>query len=164
MFLHALKTAFSQRSSWIIAASAAIFLFSIFTVLPTFTAPNTTVASQLRSLRTVELFAQIGVSLSTGLLMSLQIFVFRQSKLRREKISAAGKGMFGGLTGMIGGMFTAASCASCLTTVLGFLSVGTLVTLLEYQWEIFFGSIILLLLAIYLTARKIEGVCGSCQV
>lgn len=93
----------------------------------------------------------------------MQIFNFRNSGTR-TKLGSLGKGGLGGYTGVVGALFATASCASCLFAILGFLGFSTLIFLVNIRWYIVIGAIFLLLVSIYFSAKKINGVCEYCRI
>ncbi|MEK7500952.1 MAG: hypothetical protein AAB642_02390, partial [Patescibacteria group bacterium] len=70
----------------------------------------------------------------------------------------------GGLGALFAGIAGTAFCASCLAPLFALFGIGFggVVFVLEYRFYFVFGITLLMLTAIYLTARKINKVCNSC--
>ncbi|MBI2671420.1 hypothetical protein HYX16_00640 [Candidatus Woesearchaeota archaeon] len=88
----------------------------------------------------------------------MQIFSYKQAKS-----FSPGRTAVGGGSAVVAALFGTASCASCLVAVLGFLGIGTVFFLVEYQWFIVGLAILIMLVSLYLTSLKLNGVCNSCK-
>jgi hypothetical protein len=65
---------------------------------------------------------------------------------------------------LFAGIAGTASCSSCLAPLFALFGIGFggVIFVLEYRFYFVVGISILMLIAIYLTARKINNVCNSC--
>lgn len=88
----------------------------------------------------------------------MQVFSYRQAKLY-----SSGKTAVGGGSAVIAALFGTASCSSYLAGVFGFLGIGTVFFLVEYQWLIVGIAILIMLVSLYFTSLKLNGVCESCK-
>ena len=88
-------------------------------------------------------------------MISMQIYNYKLKK----SIKKAGGAVAGGFSGFIAGIFGTASCASCVAAIFGFLGLGTVFFLIEYQWYIVGISLLFILLSIYFTSLSIEKDC-----
>ena len=70
----------------------------------------------------------------------------------------------GGLGALFAGIAGTAFCASCLAPLFALFGIGFggVIFVLNYRWYFVVVITLLLLIAIYLTARKINKVCASC--
>lgn len=97
-----------------------------------------------------------------ALFLTMQIYAFRQKK--RVGVGTAAGGVGGGLGTFLAGIAGTASCASCLAPLFALFGIGFGSTLfvLEYRFYLLAAVILLMLIAIYLTARKITNLCSLC--
>ena len=83
---------------------------------------------------------------------------------QKQKIGGAGTATAGGLGALFAGIVGTAFCASCLAPLFAIFGIGFggVIFVLEYRFYFVAGITLLILIAIYLTARKINKVCTSC--
>jgi len=133
----------------------SLFL-AIFILLPTYLTPGNTLKFQLIEVFTYwNYIMMILISASLGLMISMQIY----SHKLKNSMKNTGKGVVGGFSGFVAGIFGTAACSSCVAAIFGFLGLGTVFFLIEYQPYIVIGSLLLVLISIYLTAKGIERGC-----
>lgn len=75
----------------------------------------------------------------------------------------SGSAAIGGGSAFVATLFGTVSCASRLTAVFGLLGIGTVLFLVKYQWIIVSIAIALMLISLYLTSLKLNGVCNTCK-
>jgi hypothetical protein len=139
-----------------------IFWFLLY--IPVRTIPGNDFAFQV-SLLTVKDRILLGtLSLLTALSILMNIYVLRNKPGAQTGLATAGQGGTGLLSGVIGSVFGTATCASCVASIFGFLGVGGVFFLLQYRSWITTASIILILVSLYFTSRKVLGICESCKV
>lgn len=138
--------------------------FFIFVFIPTVTIPGNSIDFQL-SIFTTRDYVLLGIlSLLTSLFLVIQIFIFRNSLNSKARLSTIGKGGIGGYAAVVASVFGTASCSACLFALFGFLGASTLLFLIQHQWYIVSGAIILILISLYFTARKVNGICDLCRI
>ena len=83
---------------------------------------------------------------------------------QKQKIGGAGTATAGGLGALFAGIVGTAFCASCLAPLFAIFGIGFggVIFVLEYRFYFVAGITLLMLITIYLTARKINKVCISC--
>ena len=94
-----------------------------------------------------------------GILFGLLVYSFKQkASFKKAGIgaAAAGSGFFAALIGT-------AACLSCLAALLGFLGVGTLIALLDYQLPIMVAGLLITLASIYVVSGSIVADCTDCK-
>jgi len=162
--LLAIKTVLSKK--WYLFSFLALvpLVFLFFVYIPVRSIPGNSLEFQLgifshRDYTTLTIF-----SLLTSLFLIMQAFIFRNSLNSKDKLVSLGKGGIGGYVAIIGSIFGTASCSSCLAALFGFLGFNTLLFLVERQWYIVSGAIILLLISLYFVSKKINGICDICRV
>lgn len=140
----------------------ALFLvfFALFVFIPVWTVLGNTLATQFEIFTARDYAVLVLFSSLSSLFITMQIFVMRHRK-KVEGISAA---TAGGLGALFAGIAGTAFCVSCLAPLFALFGIGFggVVFVLEYRWYFVVAITLLLLLAICLTARKINRVCVSC--
>lgn len=134
--------------------------FALFTLIPVWTVSGNTIATQLNIFTTRDYAVLILLSSLSSLFITMQTYVMRQQK----KIGGTGTAAAGGLSALFAGIAGTAFCASCLAPLFAIFGIGFGGTLfvLEYRWYFVAAITLIMLVAIYLTARKIRRVCTSC--
>lgn len=140
------------------------FTFFLFVMIPVWTIPGNALDFQLGIFSERDYILLVVLSLLTSLFLIMQIFVFKNSFTAKDRTSSLIRGGIGGYTAVIGSVFATAACSSCLFALFGFLGFGTLFFLLEHQWYILSGAIMLLLISLYFASKKVNGICDTCKV
>jgi len=132
----------------------------IFILLPTYLTPGNTLKFQLTEVFTFwNYIMMILISALLGLMISMQMYTHKLKKSMKN----TGKGVVGGFSGLVAGVFGTAACSSCVAAIFGFLGLGTVFFLIKYQPFIVGGSLLLVLISIYLTSVGIEKNCEVCK-
>jgi len=145
-----------------ITLSVAVFvtMFIFFILIPVFTVAGNTITAQL-AIFTVRDY--VVITLLSGL---YALFMTMHIYARRQRKGAGGTGttVGGGLGALFAGVAGTAFCASCLAPLFALFGVGFggVLFVLQYRFYFVVGISILMLIAIYLTARKIQNVCTTC--
>ena len=136
---------------WFVISS--ILFLILFLLLPVFLTPGNSLSFQLTEVFTpLNYVLMIFLSLLIGLMISMQFYV---NNIKRS-LKGTGKGIVGGFSGFVAGIFGTAACSSCIAAIFGFLGLSTVFFLIQYQWYIVGGSILLILISIYLLSNNIE--------
>lgn len=139
-------------------------IFFLFVLIPVKTIPGNDLMFQLSIFSTRDYILTTFLSILLSLFLAMQIFIFRGSANVKSRVSTLGSGGTSGFVAVVGSVFATAACSSCLFALFGFLGFNTLIFLLERQWYIVGGAIVLLLISLYFTSRKIDGICEVCDV
>lgn len=144
---------------FILLALFAIMLI-LFTLIPVWAVPGNTLATQLSIFRLQEYVLLVLLSSLSSLFLTLQIYVMREKKQFRGSGTAIG----GGIGALFAGVAGTAFCASCLVPFFAIFGIGFsgVVFVLEYRLYFVATITIFMLIAIYLTARKIGRNCSTC--
>lgn len=142
---------------------AAVF-FWLFLYIPVKVIPGNDFAFQFSILRPDDIFLLVLLSLLTALSLTIHFYLFRKKVSNKGITITIGSSLAGSTVGIVGSLFATASCAVCVATILGFLGVGTVFFLLAYRQLIISLSIVLLLVSLHFTARKVLGICDVCKV
>lgn len=156
--LTASKNVLSSRNYLIYFIVLAIAIFSLFVAIPTFLIPANSFSFQLKVFTARDYTLLSILSILTSLLIVMQVFTYKQAK-----ICSAGNIATSGGSAIVAALVGTASCASCLAAAFGFLGLGTVFFLVKYQWLVVSVAIILMLISLYVTSLKLNGVCDSCK-
>jgi len=134
--------------------------FALFVLIPVWTVPGNTLATQFDIFTARDYAVLILLSSLSSLFIAVQIYVMRE----RKEIVGAGTAVGGGLGALFAGIAGTAFCASCLAPLFAVFGIGFggVVFVLNYRLYFVVAITLLILIAIYLTARKIHKVCISC--
>lgn len=146
------------------------FLFLILTLLglavliliPVWVIAGNTIKLQLEIFTTRDYLVMLFLALLYALFLTMQAYAFRQKK--RVGVGTAAGGLGGGLGALLAGLAGTASCASCLAPLFALFGIGfgSTIFVLEYRFYLVAAVVLLMLIAIYLTARKIANLCLIC--
>jgi hypothetical protein len=151
-----------RRSAALLLALWAAF-FALMYMLPVQLIPGNDIQFQATVFDGTDYLELIVLSLLSALVLSMQIEIFR----RNRAALSPGAGAVGGvgiLSGILSSMFASASCALCIGGLLGFLSANTLVLLVQNKTPIFLAGTALLLVSLYLSSKRLNGVCEECAL
>jgi|GEM_PF-1867099 len=158
---HSAREVMRQKWSIILFVPIVLILWFLFITIPVFSIPSNTYAFQL-SLYTVKDYVILSFLALVGSLFFLtQVYSFKKSRAQK-KAGIALSGSVGGISGFFASIFGVASCPMCVASLFGFLGLGTVGFLVNYQWIIFAVSAFLVIVSLYFTARRVHTVCDSC--
>ena len=154
--ISASKEVLSSKNYLMVFVALTIAFSSVFVFIPILLIPANSLLFQL-SVFIIRDYALLStLSLLIGLMITMQVYSYKKTKQLQ-----AGKSIIGSSSGIIAGLFGTAGCSSCLASIFGFLGAGNVFFLLEHQTYVVTASIMLILISLYFTARKINcaGVC-----
>ena len=126
--IRASKQMLSKRNYLFTLIILSLVIFFIFILIPVFLIPANSLELQLTIFTIKDYVLLTILSILTSLLIVMQVFSYRQAE-----VCSPGKAVFGGGSAIVAALFWTASCASCLVAVFGFLGIGTVFFLVEYQ-------------------------------
>lgn len=134
--------------------------FALFVLIPVWTVLGNTLSTQLDIFTARDYAVLVLLSSLSSLFISMQGYVMRQ----KSKMGSMSTATAGGLGALFAGIAGTAFCASCLAPLFAIFGIGFggVVFVLEYRWYFVVAITLVMLVAIYLTARKISRVCTSC--
>ena len=138
----------------------SLFVFFLFVLIPTVSVPGNDFFYQLSLFSPLDFSVTVFLSILYALFVTMQIYVMRH----KGKIRDIGTTVGGGVGAIFAGVAGTAFCASCLAPLFALFGIGFggVLFILEYRFYFVTAIITLMLIAIYLTARKINNVCNSC--
>ena len=157
------RALFREKVYCLLLIPVGLVVFAIFVTIPAIAIPGNTLALQL-SLYTLQSYLTLGVlSVLAALFVLMNVYAYRRAKAAKERLGVIAKGGVGGVLGTLASIFGAATCPMCVGALFSFLGFGTVGFLVQYQWWVFFAALAFMLLALYFTSRKVNGVCASCM-
>lgn len=134
--------------------------FTLFVLIPVWAVSGNTLATQLGIFAARDYTVLVLLSALSSLFITMQVYVMRQ----KRKIRGMGTATAGGLGALFAGIAGTAFCASCLAPLFAIFGIGFggVIFTLEYRWYFVVAITLFMIVAIYLTARKIHKVCISC--
>ena len=150
------------------ALSAVVFVgfFGLFITLPILLEPGSVddityaVSWVIGFLNFQDYITITFLSLLYALFIPMQVYAIRQ----KREYKGVGTAVGGGIGTLFAGIAGTAFCASCLAPIFALFGIGFggVIFVLQYRFYFVIGIAILMLLAIYLTARKIQRACDTC--
>ena len=150
-----------KKTNYVYLFLASFFIFfALFVFIPVRTVLGNTLAIQLEIFTTRDYAVLVLLSSLSSLFITMQVYVMRQ----KRKIGGVGTTTAGGVGALFAGIAGTAFCASCLAPLFAIFGIGFggVIFVLEYRFYFVAGITLLMLIAIYLTARKINKICTSC--
>jgi len=145
----------------VLFGASAAGMFVLFVAIPVWVVPGNSFAFQL-SLFTFQDFIVLAfLSLLNSLFVTMQIYAMRMT---RAVVPGVATSAGGGASALFAGIAGTAFCASCLAPLFAFFGIGFggVIFVLEYRYYFVAVITLLMLIAIYLSARKINKICISC--
>lgn len=139
-------------------------VFFLLVSIPVLAIPYNSVGFQLKIFSARDWFLLIVLSVLFSLAAVMQVRSIALNRIARQRTDVVRNGIFGAAGTAIASIFGAASCASCVAAILGFLGFGTVLFLLQFRWMITIAAIGLMLVSLYFTSRKLNGLCTACDV
>ena len=162
--LSANKVVFNDKRYFLGFLAAAFVMFWLLLYIPIRTVPGNDLAFQLSILTPKDWFLFTILPALTALSVVMNSYIFRHKKSIQDGVSMVGQGGTGFFSGLIASVFGTATCASCVASIFGFLGFGGVLFLLQYRTYITTGAIILLLISLYFTSKRVLNACESCRI
>lgn len=169
--LSASKLVFSDKRYVFGFLVAAFAIFWLFLYIPIKTIPGNDLAFHLSILTSKDWFLFIALSTLTALSIVMNVYIFKNKhsfsmnkRSVQDGVSMAGQGGTGFLSGIVASVFGSVTCSSCAASIFGFLGVGGVLFLLQYRTFITTAAIILMLVSLYFTSKRVLNACDKCRV
>jgi len=160
----AIKQIIKKPSYLFLCAGVAMAFLILLIAVPVISIPGNNLAFRLSifSMRNYILMAFLAVLF--GLNLTLQVYSFRQKQDAKKLSQSVAGGASSGIAGIFGAVVGTAACSSCLAFLFGLIGLGTgsVFFVLKNQSYFLIGTIAVMLISLYLSARKINKVCVSC--
>lgn len=157
---YGIREPFKNKNYITLSLGLFFVFFALFVLIPVWTVSGNTLATQLGIFTTRDYVVVVLLSSLSSLFITMQAYAMRQERNARS----VGTATAGGLGALFAGIAGTAFCASCLAPLFAIFGIGFggVVFVLEYRWYFVVAITLIMLVAIYLTARKINRVCNSC--
>lgn len=134
----------------------------LYTSIPIFITPGNSLSLFLQITPWWALILIGALALCMGLLISMQIYLWKNvQNLAFHEVST---GLGAGLSSFISGLFSSATCVTCISTLFSFfLPPAGVLLLFDYRWWITGIGLLSVLLSLFLTSRRMMDKCQSCN-
>ncbi|NNM83691.1 hypothetical protein HKL94_00510 [Candidatus Parcubacteria bacterium] len=155
-------TLFATWNYRILAIASGAIFFILPLLIPVWIVPSNTLAFELSLMRPANYLLLSLLAIASGLLVAMNIFLLRQ---RRERALAVGSGGMGIVSALVGGVvMTSCGCGGGLIIGLLGLGAGSTSFIVGNQLYIILAALLITLVGLYLSARKVAGICQTCEV
>ena len=156
-----IRAPFRENTYRVLFIAAFAGMFALFTLIPALTVVGNTIAAQLEIFTARDYAIVALLSGLYALFITMQVYVLRQKKTIDSSVGAT---IGGGVGALFAGVAGTAFCASCLAPLFALFGIGLggVLFVLEYRFYFVAGITALMLVAIYLTARRVNRTCASC--
>lgn len=161
-YSESIKEVFKKKSYFIIFGVFSLILLFLYVFVPIYITPGNDLYFFIQITPWWGFLILICLSLLMGLLISMQIYIYRN--LKKISIKESGSGILAWVSSFISGLFTSATCASCVSVLFAFLGVSGIFFLLKYRWYISALGFVLVLISIDFSAKRIKNHCDSCKI
>ena len=142
-------------------AGVALVMLSLFILIPVWVVPGNDLSFQLSLFTPQDFILLAFLSSLNGLFITMQMYSIRMTQ---STISGISKSVSGGAGTLFAGVAGSAFCASCLAPLFALFGIGFsgVIFTLQYRFYIVAVIVAFMLVAIYLTSKKIVGTCEHC--
>ncbi|MCH8049634.1 hypothetical protein IH979_02890 [Patescibacteria group bacterium] len=158
----AIKEVLKSRRGCVIFLVASFLIFALLILIPVWSTPGNDVFFQLSILKSDVLALLVLLSLTNGLLVTMQFHITRVKKETSLK-AQAGKGATA-LSILVSSLASTIACAACFSAVFAFFSFGTTLFIVEHRAWFATAAIAISFTALYYSARKINNNCQVCTI
>ncbi len=159
------------QNGWFLGIGVVIILtfFIILIMVPVLSIPGNDFAFQISLFGIQDFSIMFLLSLLSGLVITMQMYIWNTNRTMKKKQSttvAVVKTGGTSIAAIIAAISSTAACSACLTFVLGLMGLGfgTSLFILENQIYFLIGSLLLMLVSLYFTAKRMMGICEACEV
>lgn len=152
---------FSSSSYRLIALGTAAALLAFYLSVPVLFIPGSSYRSVIMMMSLPEQLSTILLSALMGAVTAMQVFAWRNNA---HRLSHAGAGLAGLVSGSLSVLFSTASCASCMSALFSLVGFGGLMFFFQHRSEMMALTFVILAASFYLTSKRIAGKCASCSV
>lgn len=162
--LSANKLVFSDKRYLFGFLAVAFAMFWLLLYIPIKTIPGNDLAFQISILTPKDWFLFTILPALTALSTVMNVYILNNKKSVQDGVSMVGHGGTGFFSGLVASVFGTATCAACVASIFGFLGVAGVLFLLKYRTIITMGAIILMLVSLYFTSKRVLNACESCRI
>ncbi len=159
----AIRKVLSLRTYRMLFGAVTVVFLLAYLLIPIFLVPGNSLSLQFFVLRPLDYVLFFVMSVVTALLVVMQVYVHRNTKKKRT-LAALGEGGVSVYSALFAGLLATAACSSCIIGLVGFLGVGSTFFILEYQTYFVLGAMLIVVVALFFAARRVNNDCSSCNV
>lgn len=107
------------------------------------------------------------IAMLNALFITIEIYAFNLKRSVAQIGSVGSSFAVGGMgtsSGILASIFSTASCSLCVSAIFGFLGANTVVFLVDNRTYVGFVTVVLLLLSLFLSARRFHNTCQTCSL
>ena len=156
-----IREVFRKRIYFFMFLLVSLLLFFIYVFIPIYFTPGNDLKFFVSITPWWGFLILIVLSILMSLLIAMQVYILKH--LKRIPLKEGSSGAVAWFSSIISGIFTSASCASCVTVVFAFLGAGGVLFLLKYRWYISAIGFIFILISLISSMKRINNHCKSCS-
>lgn len=151
---------FKNKNYLVLFFGSFFMMLVLFTLIPVWTVTGNTITTQIGIFTLRDYAILMLLSGLYAFFIAMQIYAIRQTR----RVRGVGTAVGGGAGALFAGVAGTAFCASCLAPLFAMFGIGFGGVIFVLQYRIYFVIAVtaLMLIAIYLTARKIRKTCDNC--
>ncbi len=153
---------FRKIEYYIIFGLSSLIMLFLYVFIPIYTTPGNDLAFFIKITPLWGLLILFSLSILMGLLITMQFYIFKN--LKKLYVKESGSGVIAWFSSIISGLFSSATCATCISFLFAFLGTGGILFLLKYRWYISGLGFVLVLISIHLSIKRIKNHCDSCKI
>ncbi len=163
VILHAVHKVFATKKYFFVALGTALFMFSVFILLPVGRFSTTAFYYQVTSLDSFSLLNLLFFSVILGILFAMNFYLLMKKVAQQKRIGSILLSLF---SSFFAGIFGSSVCTACLTLLFGFLGIPTIAFLVTYRKSFFLLAAVIALAQLYFTSRTIMSytTCKVCKI
>jgi len=152
------KTLFASSRYLALFLATGIIFILLYIGIPLYSVPSNSLDMWLAESTPLSLSIMFLTAAGLGLLLAMHVYLYRCSRTLAPK--EAGAGTIATVSGFTSGLFTSATCASCVATLFSFLGFPTVLLMLQYRLELSLLSLALIAVSLHFTSRRFYMTCG----
>lgn len=162
--LESVKLVLSNRKYLSIWLISTLFFLGVYVFLPVYLTPGNDLDFFLKITPYWQILLLAALAMLMGLVISMQLYIKNALGSGIGAVKIAASGAITSLSSIISGVFSTATCSSCVAAVLGFLGLGSSFAflLLQYQWQVAALGFIIAIASVHFSARRISS--NACKV
>lgn len=146
-----------------VAIASSFVIFALLYMIPVWTTPGNTIAFHFEVTPTYVFIFLLVLALLNGLLVAMQYRV--HETVKREKSLRGQAAESATIVGIMStALISAFACAACYSSFFALLGLGATAVIIKFRLVIMLASLLLTLIALHYTARRVNNVCGVCRV
>ena len=143
-----------------IALAVSLLFLALYVYVPLAVTPGNDFAFFLETTEIWQFALLIILAMITGVIVSMQSYLFA----RKREIAEGAPTIVSGIVSFSSGLFSSATCASCVSVIFAFLGTSGVLFLLKYRWHLAIISFMLLAVALVFVSGRIMNHCKSCEI